>query len=148
MVLEVGAGEGALTERLAEAAAHVHAIELDRRLEAELAAVAARPNVSVHWGDAMKLDLGDAATAADRIVSNLPYSVATPVILRTIAELPSVERVDADGPARDRRSAPGRARARAPTASPSVLVQLAAEVSCCAPSTRPCSGRGRGSSRR
>ena len=42
-MLEVGPGEGVLTERLAEAAGRVHAIEIDRGLEPALAAVAARP---------------------------------------------------------------------------------------------------------
>ena len=41
VVLEVGAGEGVLTERLAAAAAHVHAVEIDRGLEPALAPVAA-----------------------------------------------------------------------------------------------------------
>ena len=50
VVLEVGAGEGPLTGRLAAAAAHVHAIELDRRLEPALARVAALPDVTLHWG--------------------------------------------------------------------------------------------------
>ena len=58
VVLEVGPGEGVLTERLAEAAGRVHAIEIDRGLEPALAPVAARPNVDLHWGDAMKLDFG------------------------------------------------------------------------------------------
>ena len=43
VVLEVGAGEGVLTERLAAVAAYVHAIELDRRMEPVLAAVAGTP---------------------------------------------------------------------------------------------------------
>ena len=84
VVLEVGAGEGVLTERLAAAAAHVHAIEIDRGLEPALAPLAARPNVSLHWGDAMKLDLAALGPAPTAMVANLPYSVATPVILRTI----------------------------------------------------------------
>ncbi len=53
VVLEVGAGEGVLTERLAAVAGHVHSVELDRRLEEALAPLAARANVSLHWGDAM-----------------------------------------------------------------------------------------------
>ena len=68
VVLEVGGGEGALTERLAAAAAHVHVIELDQRLRPALEAVAAdRPNVELHWGDAMRLDLAalDPAPTAD-----------------------------------------------------------------------------------
>ena len=44
------------------------------------------------------------------MVANLPYSVATPVLLRTIDELPSVAALDGDGPARDRRPAAGGAR--------------------------------------
>ena len=44
------------------------------------------------------------------MVANLPYSVATPLILRTIAELPALGALDGDGPARDRRAAAGPAR--------------------------------------
>ena len=75
---------------MAEAAGRVHAVEIDRGLEPALAAVAARPNVDLHWGDAMKLDLGALEPAPTAVVANLPYAVATPVILRTIEELPSV----------------------------------------------------------
>ena len=60
VVLEVGAGEGVLTERLGAATSHLHTVEIDRGLEPALAGVAALPNVSLHWGDAMKLDLGAA----------------------------------------------------------------------------------------
>jgi 16S rRNA (adenine1518-N6/adenine1519-N6)-dimethyltransferase len=92
VVLEVGAGEGPLTERLAAAAAHVHTVEVDRGLEPALAAVAALPNVDLHWGDALRLDLAGFEPAPSAVVSNLPYSIATPLILRTIEELPSVQR--------------------------------------------------------
>ncbi len=90
VVLEVGAGEGVLTERLAESAAHVHVVEIDRGLEAALAEIAARPKIELHWADAMKLDFAALRPAPTAVVSNLPYSVATPVILRTIERLPSV----------------------------------------------------------
>jgi 16S rRNA (adenine1518-N6/adenine1519-N6)-dimethyltransferase len=90
VVLEIGAGEGVLTERLAAVVAHLHTVEIDRGLEPALARVAALPNVSLHWGDAVKLDLGAFDPAPDAMVANLPYSVATPVILRTIAALPSL----------------------------------------------------------
>ncbi len=88
VVLEVGAGEGVLSERLAAAVAHLHTVEIDRGLEPALAALAARPNVSLHWGDAMKLDLGGFEPAPTAMVANLPYAVATPLILRTIEQLP------------------------------------------------------------
>jgi 16S rRNA (adenine1518-N6/adenine1519-N6)-dimethyltransferase len=127
VVLEVGAGEGVLSERLAEVAAHVHAIELDRRLEKALAPVAAKENVSLHWGDAMDVDLAGLEPVPTAVVSNLPYSVATPVILRTIEQLPSVERwtVMVQREIADRlRAAPGSRT----YGSPSVVVQLACEV--------------------
>ena len=127
VVLEVGAGEGPLTERLAAVAAHVHAIELDRRLEPALAEVAALPNVDLHWGDALKLDLAALDPAPTAVVSNLPYSIATPLILRTIEELPSIERwtVMVQREIADRlRSAPGRRE----YGIPSVLVQIACDT--------------------
>jgi 16S rRNA (adenine1518-N6/adenine1519-N6)-dimethyltransferase len=127
VVLEVGPGEGVLTGRLAQAASHVHAVEIDRRLEAALAAVAERPGVELHWADAMKFDFGSLDPAPTAMVANLPYAVATPVILRTIEELPSlgawtvmVQREIADR----LRAAPGSRT----YGSPSVVAQLACEV--------------------
>jgi 16S rRNA (adenine1518-N6/adenine1519-N6)-dimethyltransferase len=127
VVLEVGAGEGVLTERLAGVAGHVHAIELDRRLQDALTPLAARTNVSLHWGDAMSMDLAGLDPAPTAVVSNLPYSVATPVILRTIEELPSVRHwtVMVQREIADRlRAAPGSRT----YGSPSVVSQLACEV--------------------
>jgi 16S rRNA (adenine1518-N6/adenine1519-N6)-dimethyltransferase len=127
VVLEVGAGEGVLTERLADVAAHLHTLELDRRLEPALAQFAARANVSLRWGDAMKLDFASLEPAPTAVVSNLPYSVATPVILRTIEELPTVGRwtVMVQREIADRlRAAPGSRT----YGSPSVIAQLACEV--------------------
>ena len=127
VVLEIGAGEGALTGRLAAAAAHLHAIEIDRRLEPVLAPLAARPEVELHWGDALGLDLAGLDPAPTAVVSNLPYAVATPVVLRTIAELAAVRRwtVMVQREIADRlRAAPGSRT----YGSPSVLVQLACEV--------------------
>jgi 16S rRNA (adenine1518-N6/adenine1519-N6)-dimethyltransferase len=127
VVLEVGAGEGVLTERLAEAARHVHSVELDRGLEPALAPLAARPGVDLHWGDAMKLDFAGLDPAPTAMVANLPYSVATPVLLRTIEELPSLDRwtVMVQREIADRlRAAPGSRT----DGLPSVLVQLACET--------------------
>jgi len=127
VVLEVGAGEGVLSERLADAVAHLHVVEIDRRLEDTLADLIARPNVSLHWGDAMQLDLAALAPAPTAVVANLPYAVATPLILRTIEELPSLERwtVMVQREIADRlRADPGNKT----YGSPSVLAQLACEV--------------------
>jgi 16S rRNA (adenine1518-N6/adenine1519-N6)-dimethyltransferase len=127
VVLEVGAGEGVLSERIAPVAAHLHAVEIDRGLEPALAALASLSNVSLHWGDAMKVELAGFEPAPTAMVANLPYSVATPLILRTIEVLPSlaswtvmVQREIADR----LRAAPGSRT----YGSPSVVAQLACEV--------------------
>jgi 16S rRNA (adenine1518-N6/adenine1519-N6)-dimethyltransferase len=127
VVLEIGAGEGTLTRRLAEVAGHVHAIELDRRLEPALESVGDEPNVEIHWGDALRLDLAALHPAPTALIANLPYSVATPVILRTVAELPSLR----EWTVMVQREIADRLRAGAGSrtyGSASVLVQLAAEV--------------------
>ena len=127
VVLEVGAGEGVLSERLAPVAAHLHAVEIDRGLEPALAPIAALPNVDLHWGDAMKLDLARLEPAPSAMVANLPYSVATPLILRTIELLPSLRRwtVMVQREIADRlRAAPGSRTYGAPSA----VAQLACEV--------------------
>jgi 16S rRNA (adenine1518-N6/adenine1519-N6)-dimethyltransferase len=127
VVLEVGAGEGVLSVRLAEVAAHLHSVEIDRRLEGALAGVAGRANVSLHWVDAMDLDLGSLRPAPTAMVANLPYAIATPLILRTIEGLPSLRRwtVMVQREIADRlRASPGSRTYGAP----SVLAQHACEV--------------------
>jgi 16S rRNA (adenine1518-N6/adenine1519-N6)-dimethyltransferase len=128
VALEVGGGEGALTRVLAPRVRALHVIELDQRLREALGEVAAEhPNVSLHFGDAMRLDLRALDPRPTAMVSNLPYSIATPLILRTIAELPSVDRwtVMVQREIAERlRAAPGSRSYGAP----SVLVQLACDV--------------------
>ncbi|MCB0860067.1 MAG: ribosomal RNA small subunit methyltransferase A [Solirubrobacterales bacterium] len=127
IVLEVGAGEGVLTERLADVVSRVHVIEIDRGLEPGLAAVMSRPNVDLIWADAVRYDLAELDPAPTRMVANLPYAVATPVILRSAFELPSIESwtVMVQKEIGDRlRAAPGSKSYGAP----SVLIQLTGEV--------------------
>jgi 16S rRNA (adenine1518-N6/adenine1519-N6)-dimethyltransferase len=91
VALEIGPGLGVLTRYLAEQAAHVHAVELDRSLEPHLAAVSSEPNVDVHWGDALALDLAAFRPAPTKLVANLPYNVATPIVVESLTGLPSLE---------------------------------------------------------
>ena len=91
VVLEVGPGLGVLTRRLADRAGHVHAVELDRSLEPHLADLAARANVDLHWGDALALDLAALDPAPTKLVANLPYNVATPIVAESLAGLPTLE---------------------------------------------------------
>lgn len=91
VVLEIGPGLGVLTRLLSERVAHVHAIELDRRLEPSLQdALAGRTNVDLVWGDALRLDLAALDPAPGKLVANLPYNVATPLVVETIAGLPAL----------------------------------------------------------
>lgn len=90
-VLEVGPGLGALTLALVEAGASVTAIELDRSLRGALEEVLADHPVHLVWGDA--LTVGRRSLLAGRpsaMVSNLPYNVATPLVLRLLTEFPSL----------------------------------------------------------
>jgi 16S rRNA (adenine1518-N6/adenine1519-N6)-dimethyltransferase len=91
VVLEIGAGHGALTRFLAERVGQVHAVELDRTLEPELTAIAAAAgNVSLHVGDALRLEVTALRPVAGKLVSNLPYSIATPVIVESVVHAPSI----------------------------------------------------------
>ena len=91
VVLEVGGGLGVLSEYLADRAAHVHVVELDRRLEPPLRdALAPHANASLHLADAVKLDYTALDPQPTKVVANLPYGVAAGVILRTIEQLPDV----------------------------------------------------------
>jgi 16S rRNA (adenine1518-N6/adenine1519-N6)-dimethyltransferase len=128
VVLEVGGGAGALTERLAPRVRRVQVIELDERLRPELGEVAElHGNVAVVWGDALRIDLRTLDPAPGKVVSNLPYSIATPMILKTIEELPDVDSwtLLVQREIADRlRATPG----SRVYGAPSVLVQIAAEV--------------------
>ncbi len=92
VVLEVGPGLGVLTAYLAERVARVHAVELDRGLEPHLAErLAGVTNVDVHFGDALRLDLGALEPSPRKLVANLPYNIATPLIVESLDGLPSIE---------------------------------------------------------
>ncbi len=90
VVLEIGGGEGILSERLASTAAHLHVVEIDRTLEPRLSELP--PNATVHIADALELDLASLDPAPTKMIANLPYGIAATVILRTIEELPSIAR--------------------------------------------------------
>jgi 16S rRNA (adenine1518-N6/adenine1519-N6)-dimethyltransferase len=85
VVLEIGPGEGVLTRYLSERVAHVHAVEIDRDLEPALREIAS--NVDVVFGDALRLQLPQDAT---KLVANLPYNVATPLIVESLDGLPNI----------------------------------------------------------
>jgi len=84
VVVEIGPGQGAITDALARSAGHLHAIELDRDLVARLRRqYDNQPNVTVHEADALRFDfasLGDEI----RVVGNLPYNISTPLLFHLL----------------------------------------------------------------
>ncbi len=93
VVLEVGPGHGPLTERLATRAAHVHAVEIDERFRPHLdERLRSHANVEIMFADALRTDLGALLPAPTKIVANLPYSIATPLLMESLHGLPTVAR--------------------------------------------------------
>jgi 16S rRNA (adenine1518-N6/adenine1519-N6)-dimethyltransferase len=92
VVLEVGGGLGVLSEYLAPRAGHLHVVEVDRSLVPALEdALAPFANVTLHVGDAVDLDYAALEPSPTKVVANLPYGVATTVLLKSLEELPGVQ---------------------------------------------------------
>jgi 16S rRNA (adenine1518-N6/adenine1519-N6)-dimethyltransferase len=128
VVLEIGGGQGVLSERLAAEVAHLHVVEVDRRLEDGLRVILSGfSNVTLWMADALDLDLSGLDPAPTAVVANLPYSIAATVILRTIEELASVREwvVMVQREVGQRLSASAGDQAYG---APSVLAQLACDV--------------------
>jgi 16S rRNA (adenine1518-N6/adenine1519-N6)-dimethyltransferase len=93
-VVEVGAGLGSLTLALAETGASVTAVETDRYLVPVLRSVVEGTGAKVVEADALRLDwpalLGDARWV---LVANLPYNIATPLILDLLEQAPGIDRM-------------------------------------------------------
>jgi 16S rRNA (adenine1518-N6/adenine1519-N6)-dimethyltransferase len=87
VVLEIGPGHGVLTRYLGEHVAHVHAVEIDRSLAPSLAGI---PRTTVHLGDALRLDLAGLVPPPGKLVANLPYNVATPIVVESLGRLPGI----------------------------------------------------------
>ncbi|AYB47239.1 16S rRNA (adenine(1518)-N(6)/adenine(1519)-N(6))-dimethyltransferase RsmA [Paenibacillus lautus] len=98
--LEIGPGIGALTEKLAQTAGTVTAVEIDQRLIPILREVLEPyENVRVHHGDVLKVDLhelfrqdfGDVSKVS--VVANLPYYVTTPILMKLLEEKLPLENI-------------------------------------------------------
>jgi 16S rRNA (adenine1518-N6/adenine1519-N6)-dimethyltransferase len=97
LVLEIGPGLGSLTLALLGAGAEVLAVELDARLAHVLAAVTAdqRGSLEIRVDDALAADWVSllAGRGPWACVSNLPYNVAVPVVMRVLETAPDVDRL-------------------------------------------------------
>jgi 16S rRNA (adenine1518-N6/adenine1519-N6)-dimethyltransferase len=94
-VVENGARLGSLTLALAETGADVTAVEVDRHLVPVLREVVAPSDVRVVEADARDVDWAEILAAHQRwvLVANLPYNVATPLVLDLLEQVPAVERM-------------------------------------------------------
>lgn len=136
IVLEIGGGLGTLSEYLAARAAHVHVVEVDRRLQAALHdALDPFDNTTLHLADALHLDLRALRPAPTKVIANLPYGIAASAILKSIEELDEATR----WVAMVQREVGERFAAKPATSAygvPSVLAQLSCEVKVIRPVSR------------
>ena len=80
VIVEIGPGQGAITDILARQAGHLHAIELDRDLAKALRLrYAGNDAVTIHEADALAFDFASLGEQL-RIVGNLPYNISTPLL--------------------------------------------------------------------
>jgi 16S rRNA (adenine1518-N6/adenine1519-N6)-dimethyltransferase len=127
VVLEIGPGPGGLTAYLSDRVARVHAVELDRRLQRYLQTrFENSANVELRFADAVTLDPAELDPPPTKLVSNLPYNVATPIVVESFDRFPSIELwcVMVQREVADRFFAGPRTKAYGAV---SVLVQVAAE---------------------
>jgi 16S rRNA (adenine1518-N6/adenine1519-N6)-dimethyltransferase len=85
-VIEIGAGAGILTEALLRSGAHVTALELDPDLVALLRSLPALGAAAIHHADALTFDY-ESETAGEPwcAAGNLPYNIATPLLVRWLS---------------------------------------------------------------
>ena len=123
VVLEIGPGLGVLTRYLADRVGWVHAAEIDRSLEPGLRDI---PRTALHWGDALALEPEALDPPPGKLVANLPYNVATPLVVESLDRYPAITLwcVMVQREVADRFFAPPRTKAYGAV---SVLVQLATE---------------------
>lgn len=84
VIVEIGPGQGAITDALAQAAGELHVVELDRDLAAALRTrYADKSTVTVHEGDALQFDFSSIGGSI-RVVGNLPYNISTPLLFHLL----------------------------------------------------------------
>lgn len=94
VVLEIGAGLGSLTLALVETGAEVHAMEVDRFLLEPLESIVVPRGVIVHHADALSADYAEILQGREAVVvANLPYNVATPLVLHLLESQPLIRRM-------------------------------------------------------
>jgi len=93
-LVEIGPGQGALTESLIASGCRLDVIELDRDLvPGLLAAFSIHPHFKLHSADALKFDYASLAADGERlrVVGNLPYNISTPLIFKLLENAPIIQ---------------------------------------------------------
>lgn len=92
-VVEIGPGQGALTQYLLSEISHIDAVELDRDLIVYLREKYDSARLTVHAADALDFDYSTLSnTSSDlRIVGNLPYNISTPLLFKLFSEIDSIQ---------------------------------------------------------
>ena len=86
-LVEIGPGQGALTEGLLDSGARLDVVELDHDLHPILQArFGHRPTFTLYKGDALKFDFSELVTDGEklRVVGNLPYNISTPLMFHLL----------------------------------------------------------------
>lgn len=93
-VIEIGPGIGSLTQKMAEVAGKVIAVELDDRLIPVLKeSLNGYDNIEIVHGDALAVDFSTLTDGSFKLVANLPYYITTPIIMRLLEEDFDVEKI-------------------------------------------------------
>lgn len=99
-LVEIGPGLGTLTQELASRSQGVFAIEIDRRLEPILSALAAeKTNIRILYQDILKIDIEEELQKAFdlktippyQICANIPYNITTPIIFQLLEKCPHMQ---------------------------------------------------------
>ncbi len=93
-VVEVGPGQGALTELLADAAGRLVAVELDDRLAETLSErFQHEPTVRIVHADILEWEPGELLESRPKVVGNIPYNITSPLLFRLLQWRPVPERI-------------------------------------------------------
>ena len=82
-ILEIGPGDGALTNQLSKQIDHIHMVEIDPLLVIQLEKNK-YPNVTIHQGDILEWDLNQLKGEV-KIIGNLPYYISSPILFKMLA---------------------------------------------------------------
>ena len=88
-MIEIGPGQGALTDALFGSGCAINAIEIDRDLQSQLRVMFFNRDFTLHNADALQFDFNALSQSPGdlRIVGNLPYNISTPLIFKLLSHL-------------------------------------------------------------